>query len=109
VGVNARWPLDFVSDSFGASNKFRILAGIDDYTRGRLCLVADTSLYGARVARELGALIRANGKPGLIFSDNVLCRENLAAWISRSWGIQLSGCPAMVSQTVSAVKKRSLP
>ncbi|ASP20360.1 HTH-like domain protein [Antarctobacter heliothermus] len=28
---NARWSLDFVSDSFGASRKFRILAVIDEY------------------------------------------------------------------------------
>lgn len=70
VGVNARWSLDFVSDSFGASRKFRILAVIDDCTRECLCLVADTSLSGARVARELSALIRVYGKPGCIVSDN---------------------------------------
>ena len=29
---NARWSLDFVSDSFGTSRKFRILAVIDDCT-----------------------------------------------------------------------------
>ncbi|GAB5431442.1 MAG: hypothetical protein EpisKO_08120 [Epibacterium sp.] len=67
---NARWSLDFVSDSFGASRKFRILAVIDDCTRECLCLVADTGLSGARVARELGALIRIYGKPGCIVSDN---------------------------------------
>ncbi len=68
--VNARWSLDFVSDSFGASRKFRILTVIDDCTRECLCLVADTSLSGARVARELSALIRVYGKPGCIVSDN---------------------------------------
>jgi len=68
--ANARWSLDFVSDSFGASKKFRILAVIDDCTRECLCLVADTSLSGARVARELSALIRVYGKPGCIVSDN---------------------------------------
>ncbi len=50
---NARWSLDFVSDSFGTSRKFRILAVIDDCTRECLCHVADTSLSGARGAREL--------------------------------------------------------
>ncbi len=78
-GLNQRWSLDFVSDSFGASRKFRVLAVIDDCTRECLCLVADTSLSGARVARELSALIRIYGQPGCIVSDNVLCRENLAA------------------------------
>ncbi|MCT9000728.1 IS3 family transposase [Chelativorans intermedius] len=67
---NARWSLDFLADSFGASRKFRILAVIDDCTRECLCLVADTSLSGARVARELSALIRVYGKPGCIVSDN---------------------------------------
>lgn len=70
AGVNAHWSLDFVSDSFGASRKFLILAVIDDCTRECLCLVADTSLSGARVARELSALIRIYGKPGCIVSDN---------------------------------------
>lgn len=68
--ANARWSLDFVSDSFGAGRKFRILAVIDDCTRECLCLVADTSLSGTRVARELSALIRLYGKPGCIANDN---------------------------------------
>ena len=72
---NARWSPDFVSDSFGASRKFRILAVIGDCTRECLCLVADTSLFGARVVRELSALIRVYGKPGCIVRDNVLCEE----------------------------------
>ena len=52
-----------MSDSCGVSRKFRILTVIDDCTRECLCLVADTSLSGARVARELSALIRIYGKP----------------------------------------------
>ena len=65
-----RWSLDFVSDTFGASRKFRILAVNDDCTRENLCLIADTSLSGARVARELDALVRVHGKPACIVSDN---------------------------------------
>ncbi len=68
--INARWSLDFVSDSFGASRKFRILTVIDNCSRENLCLIADTSLSGARVARELDALIRIYGKPSCIVSDN---------------------------------------
>ena len=67
---NARWSLDFLSDSFGASRKFRILAVIDDCCRENLCLIADTSISGARVARELDALVRIYGKPACIVSDN---------------------------------------
>ncbi len=59
---NQRWSLDFVSDTFGASRRFRILAVIDDCCRENLCLVADTSISGARVARELDALDDARRK-----------------------------------------------
>jgi putative transposase len=75
---NQRWSLDFVSDTFGASRKFRILAVNDDCTRQNLGLIADTSLSGARVARELTAMIRIYGKPDCIVSDNVLAREQIA-------------------------------
>ena len=44
VRPNARWSLDFLSDSFGASRKFRILAVIDDCSRENLGLIADTSI-----------------------------------------------------------------
>ncbi len=67
---NQRWSLDFVADMFGASRKFRILAVIDDCCRENLCLIADTSISGARVARELDALVRIYGKPTCIVSDN---------------------------------------
>jgi putative transposase len=67
---NERWSLDFVSDTFGASRKFRILAVNDDCCRENLCLMADTSISGARVARELDALVRVYGKPSCIVSDN---------------------------------------
>jgi putative transposase len=65
-----RWSLDFVSDTFGSSRKFRMLAVNDDCCRENLCLMADTSISGARVARELDALVRVYGKPACIVSDN---------------------------------------
>ncbi len=43
---------------------------IDDCSRENLCLIADTSISGARVARELDALVRIYGRPGCIASDN---------------------------------------
>jgi putative transposase len=70
LSPNQRWSLDFVSDTFGASRKFRILAVNDDCCRENLCLMADTSISGARVARELDALVRLYGKPASIVSDN---------------------------------------
>jgi len=70
VRPNARWSMDFLSDTFGASRRFRILAVNDDCCRENLCLIADTSISGARVARELDALVRIYGKPDCIVSDN---------------------------------------
>ena len=67
---NVRWSLDFMSDTFGASRKFRVLAVIDDGTRENLALIADPSLSAARVARELTALNRIYGQPTCIVSDN---------------------------------------
>ena len=67
---NHRWSPDFLSDTLGASRRFRILAVNDDCCPKNLCLMADTSISGARVARELDALVRIYGKPTSIVSDN---------------------------------------
>ena len=69
-GINQRWSLDFVSDAFTDGRRFRVLAVVDDYSRECLALVADTSLSGHRVTRELDALIRLRGKPTTVVSDN---------------------------------------
>ena len=53
MASNERWSLDFVSDQLTDGRRFRILAVVDDCTRECLALVADTSLSGVRVAREL--------------------------------------------------------
>ena len=52
-GRNPRWSLDFVSDALRDGRRFRVLTIVDDFTRECLALVADTSLSGERVAREL--------------------------------------------------------
>ena len=69
-GPNVRWSLDFVSDAFTDGRRFRVLAVVDDFTRECLALVADTSLSGVRVTRELDAIIARRGKPTTIVSDN---------------------------------------
>lgn len=69
-GPNQRWSLDFVSDAFSDGRRFRILTVVDDFTRECLCLVADTSLSGQRVARELDTIIMARGRPVSVVSDN---------------------------------------
>ena len=54
---NDRWSLDFVADQMADGRRFRILAIYDDCTRECLAAVADVSLSGRRVARELDLLI----------------------------------------------------
>jgi putative transposase len=70
VAPNERWSLDFVSDQLTDCRRFRILTIVDDCTRESLALVADTSLSGVRVARELDRLMIERGKPKMIVSDN---------------------------------------
>jgi putative transposase len=66
-----RWSLDFVSDQLTDGRRFRILAVVDDCTRECLALLADTSISGRRVARELDDIIRRRGqRPDTIVSDN---------------------------------------
>ena len=67
---NDRWSLDFVSDQLACGRRFRILAVFDDCTRECLAAVADTSLSGRRVARELDLLIGSRCRPRTIVSDN---------------------------------------
>ena len=59
-----------MSDAFTDGRRFRILTVVDDYTRENLALVADTSLSGLRVTRELDQVIADRGMPGTIVSDN---------------------------------------
>lgn len=69
-GPNQRWSLDFVSDVFAHGRRLRVLGVIDDFTAECLALVADTSLSGVRVARELDAVIASRKRPAMIVSDN---------------------------------------
>ena len=68
--ANQRCSLDFISDAFTDGRRFRVLAVVDDFSRECLTLIADTSLSGSRVARELDAIIARRGRPNTIVSDN---------------------------------------
>jgi putative transposase len=70
MAPNDRWSLDFVSDQLTCGRRFRVLTVVDDCTRECLALVADTSLSGIRVARELDRLMIERGKPKMVVSDN---------------------------------------
>ncbi len=55
---------------------------VDDVTRECLALVADTSISGARVARELNRIVAMRGKPRTLVSDNgtELTSNAILAW-----------------------------
>ncbi len=70
-GPNQRWSLDFVSDALADGRRFRVLCVVDDFTREALATVVDTSISGARVARELDRLVAERGaRPAMVVSDN---------------------------------------
>ena len=86
LAPNERWSLDFVSDQLTDGRRFRILPIVDDCTRECLALVADTSLSGLRVARQLDHLIAERGRPKMIVSDNgsELTSNAILAWADQS-------------------------
>jgi putative transposase len=86
---NARWSLDFVHDQLANGRRFRILNIVDDVTRECLGAIADVSISGIRVARELSAIVAGRGKPGMIVSDNgtELTSNAILAW-SAETGIE---------------------
>jgi putative transposase len=81
-GSNQRWSLDFVSDTLTDGRRFRVLCVVDDFTRECLTLVADTSLSGRRVVRELDAIAARRGYPLSVVSDNgtELTSSAVLAW-----------------------------
>ncbi|UPJ79280.1 IS3 family transposase [Bradyrhizobium sp. 183] len=83
---NDRWSLDFVSDQLTDGRRFRILTVVDDCTRECLALVADTSLSGIRLARELDRLMIERGKPRMVVSDNgsELTSNAILMWADQS-------------------------
>ena len=62
--------MDFQSDMLTDGRRFRVFVIVDDFTRECLCLIADTSISGLRVARELNHLIAIRGRPLSCVSDN---------------------------------------
>jgi putative transposase len=80
LAADQRWSLDFISDQLTDGRRFRILAVVDDGTRECLALIADTSISGRRVARELDDIVRRRGRrPEMIASDNGLPRRRPGA------------------------------
>lgn len=69
-GPNESWSMDFVADSLANGRRVRCLAVVDDFTRECVAAVVDTSISGARVARELDEVIVMRGAPVSITVDN---------------------------------------
>jgi putative transposase len=67
---NDRWSVDFAADQFIDGRRLRIFVVVDDCTRECLALIADTSISGIRVVRELDRLLAERGTPKTIVSDN---------------------------------------
>ena len=86
VSPHDLWVLDFVSDQLDCGRRFRILAIYDVCTRQCLAAIADLSLSGKRVARELGRLIARYGKPKTIGSDNgtELTSNAILSWVAKT-------------------------
>lgn len=82
--ANARWSLDFVHDQLSCGRRFRVLNIVDDVTKECLGAIADVSLSGRRVIRELDHIISRRGAPEMIVSDNVLHSDTQASSGRRS-------------------------
>jgi putative transposase len=67
---NQRWSMDFMSERVANGRWFRILTVVDQFTRECLCLVADQSLTGEKVAQALEPIVLQRGAPRSITVDN---------------------------------------
>ena len=67
---NQCWFLDFLTATFGALRKFRILAVKDDCCRENLDQIADTCISGAKVGRDSDALVTILRRLACIVSEN---------------------------------------
>jgi len=82
--------MDFMSERVVDGRWFRILTVVDQFTRECLCLVADQSLTGEKVAQALEPVVLQRGAPRAITVDNgsEFASRVMDAWAYRH-GIQL--------------------
>jgi len=67
---NQRWSMDFVAQRLSDGRWIRVLTVVDQFTRECLCLHADTSLSGEKVAVALDKIVSHRGAPESITVDN---------------------------------------
>jgi putative transposase len=59
--LNKRWRLDFDSEVLSDGRRSQVLVVVDDFSRDRPTIVADSSLSARRVARELDRIAQRRG------------------------------------------------
>ena len=86
--VNQRWSMDFVSDQLANGRRFRVLNIVDDFSREYVLEIADFSISGERLVRELDQLSRT--LPNMIVCDNgpEFTSKAMYFWSKRT-GVQL--------------------
>lgn len=87
---NQRWSMDFMSARVVDGRWFRILTVVDQFTQEGLCLVADQSLSGEKVAQALAPVVLKRGAPRSITVDkgSEFASRSMDAWAYQH-GIQL--------------------
>lgn len=89
--VNERWSMDFLHHQLSNGRRIRVFNVIDDYPRQCLASVVDTSISGARVARELDKLITWHGRPLNIVCCNRCPAGNCEANAERGHRVHIHG------------------
>ena len=79
----------FASDALACGRRFRLLNGIDDYSRECLVCIVDTSLSERRVVGALTAIAERRRLPCMVVSDNPALS-------------QVEGCTELTSHAVLA-------
>jgi putative transposase len=68
-GLPRRWAMDFVHDQTASGTTFRVLTGIDVFSRECVALVARRQFRGDDVAAVLTPLLEQRGRPTTIQCD----------------------------------------
>jgi putative transposase len=77
--------MDFMSARLADGRWFRIFTVVDQFTRECLCLLADQSLSGEKVAQALTPVVLQRGAPRAITADN---GSEFASRIVDAWACQ---------------------
>ena len=70
IRPNQKWSMDFVLQRLPDLRWMRVLTVVDQFTRECLCLHADSSLSGEKVAAALDKVVALRGAPASITVDN---------------------------------------